>query len=108
MWGGPTKDVYCSVNADRAKFFLEVVGTPNHYLAEMNLFNLFALTGGGEQKLKILLVLALLVLHGIAYIGKRRSGAFKQKKVDQNRTIIKEVIHKNVIFLLALALGSKM
>ena len=35
-------------------------------------------------------------------IGKRRSGAFKQKKVYQNRTIIKEVISKNVIFLLAL------
>ena len=33
-----------------SKFFLEVVGTPYHYLAEMNLFNLFALTGGGERK----------------------------------------------------------
>ena len=29
-------------------------------------------------------------------IGKRRSGAFKQKKVYQNRTIIKEVMSKNV------------
>ena len=28
----------------------EVVGTPYHYLAEMNSFNLFALTGGGERK----------------------------------------------------------
>ena len=31
-------------------FHLEVVGTPHHYLAEMNLLNLFALSGGGEQK----------------------------------------------------------
>ena len=36
-----------------SKFFLEVVGTPSHYLAEMNLFNM------GSKKLKILLVLAL-------------------------------------------------
>ena len=43
-----------------------------------------------------------MVLH--TTIGKRRSGAFKQKKVYQNRTIIKEVISKNVFFLLALAL----
>ena len=35
-------------------------------------------------------------------IKKRRSRAFKQKKVYQNRTIIKEVISKNVIFLLTL------
>ena len=33
-----------------SKFFLEVVGTPYHYLAKMNSFNLYALTGGGEQK----------------------------------------------------------
>ena len=44
-----------------------------------------------------------MVLH--TTIGKRRSGAFKQKKVYQNRTIIKEVISKNVFFLLALALA---
>ena len=45
-----------------------------------------------------------MVLH--TTIGKRRSRAFKQKKVYQNRTIIKEVISKNVIFLLVLALVS--
>ena len=44
-----------------------------------------------------------MVLHKT--IGKRRSGAFKQKKVYQNRTIIKEVISKNVFFLLALGSG---
>ena len=44
-----------------------------------------------------------MVLH--TTIGKRRSGAFKQKKVYQNRTIIKEVISKNVNFLLALGSG---
>ena len=33
-----------------SKFFLPVVGTPNHYLAKMNSFNLYALTGGWEQK----------------------------------------------------------
>ena len=44
-----------------------------------------------------------MVLH--TTIGKRRSGAFKQKKVYQNRTIIKEVISKNVIFLLVLGSG---
>ena len=27
-----------------------MVGTPNHCLVEMNSFNLFALSGGGEQK----------------------------------------------------------
>ena len=73
----------------------------------------------GSQKLKNLLALALalvscsrsrsrywyyIILH--ITIGKRRSGAFKQKKVYQNRTIIKEVISKNVFFLLALALVS--
>ena len=62
----------------------------------------------GSKKLKILLALALwyyMVLH--TTIGKRRSGAFKQKKVYQNRTIIKEVISKNVIFLLALVSCSR-
>ena len=40
-------------------------------------------------------------------IKKRRSRAFKQKKVYQNRTIIKEVISKNVIFLLTLGSGPR-
>ena len=33
-----------------ARFYLEVVGTPYYYLAEMNSFNLFALSGNEEQK----------------------------------------------------------
>ena len=68
----------------------------------------------GSKKLKILLALVscsrspsrywyYMVLH--TTIGKRRSGAFKQKRVYQNRTIIKEVISKNVIILLALGSG---
>ena len=51
----------------------------------------------GSKKLKILLALALLVLHGIAYHHwKEEIKSFQTKKVDQNRTIIKEVMSKNV------------
>ena len=79
------------------QFFLEVVGTPYHYLAEMYSFNLLHSLVVGSIKLKILLALALLVLHAIAYHHwKEEIRAFKQKKVYQNRTIIKEVMSNNM------------
>ena len=62
-----------------SKFFLEVVGTPYHYLAEKKLFN-FLHSLVGSEKLKILLALALvsysrsrsrshMVLHAILFGG---------------------------------------
>ena len=67
-----------------------MVGTPYHYLAEMNLFNLFALSGCVEQKCSfsarayacasVLLALALLVLHVILHHWKEEIKSFQTKK----------------------------
>ena len=65
---------------------LEVVGIPYHYLAEMNLFNLFALSSGGEQKCSfsartrasVLLALTLLVVHVITCTTNNTSASMSR------------------------------
>ena len=51
VFGGDLRRPFTAQLMQIASYFvLQVVGTPEHYLAEMNSFNLFALSGVGEQK----------------------------------------------------------
>ena len=48
--GGPTKALYCSVNADRVKILFGGGGDTLPLFSGNEFVNLFALTGGGERK----------------------------------------------------------